>query len=651
MTQEEKAQKIAKLRALQAGTLVKRVERGFMHAQKDTHTRKRDLLADASTFDQVNAALEAQAATTLAVSDGSTARSKYTKGAISLDDSQVQALDGLLSNQYAALIGYAGSGKTTVLSFLVDELRRHYQELEIARLEYNEREKVLETKVGVHLPIWFAAFTGRAAEMIALKMPPHMRGMVSTIHRLLGYYPETVEVDDPASPNGFKVVRRFVPAYTKVNKLPYKCIVIDEAGMCPPDLWNNLLDAITDDCRVYLVGDISQLPPVMGVSPLPLAMTALPTFELDKIHRQALDSPIIANATRIREGKAPQNATGKFVVYQVEAYGPRASVDAAVFRFKIVDSIRQLHAKGSFDPWLDTILVPMAKRENLQTGMVYEASAGQFNADLRNLFNPSSANARVLIQGGMRAFDVSDVAVDDKLMITRNGTLEAINGTAYGVTNGMLGRVGAIRPNPLYRGKQVERTTDDIAADAANASKALHMQDINSIFSGMVDASAENYQEDETETTRQCSHIVELELLGRGGAVVQLRTAGDFSNLLYAYAVTVHKSQGGEYRKVFIALCSVGAGPLLSRELLYTAVTRAKEACVIFHDGRSLAKALHNQRIKGRTLAEKAQSILTMVKAGKEGLPVMPEPRSLADADRQLARAEAGAEAEAEAEA
>ena len=69
--------------------------------------------------------------------------------------------------------------------------------------------------------------------------------------------------------------------------------------------------------------------------------------------------------------------------------------------------------------------------------------------------------------------------------------------------------------------------------------------------------------------------------------------AYDFSlleDLEHAYAVTVHKSQGSEYPIVIIPMCSAAA-MLLSRNLLYTAVTRA-EKMVILVGGADIAKLM-----------------------------------------------------------
>ena len=589
--------------------------RAVEKAQHIALKREADLLKPDS-FDAVNSALAAKAEPATA------SNSRYSRGGISLDESQIAALEGLLANQYAALIGYAGTGKTTVLSFFTEELKRYYQEQEIAHLEYDERARRVVEKRNFSMPIHFAAYTGRAAEMIALKSTDAAKAPVSTVHRLLGYHPEEVEaIGKDGKPY---VSRRFVPSYDENNKLPYSCIVIDEAGMLPPELWNNLVKACKPDTRIYLVGDISQLPPIMGQSPLPFAMLHWPTFELAKIHRQALDSPIIANATRIRQGEKPVNYPGKFVTYSVEAYSA-GKVDGAIFRHKVIDSIKQLYAKGSYDIWQDAILTPIAKMESEQSGMPMEASAGMFNRELRNLFNGDKT--RIIIQGGMRSLSVPDVAIDDKLMITRNGFLQTNEGVDYAVTNGMQGRVVGIRPNPLYRGTKAERTTDDIERDAREGAANFHHVDLNELFNAnVIDAES---KEEETESTRQCSHIVELELLGRKGKVVELRTAGDFSNLQYAYAITVHKSQGGEFRRVFVALCSANAGPLLSRELLYTAVTRAREVCVIFHDVQALSKTLAKQKIEGKTLEEKAKSVMRNSGKSNAELPHMPAPKRI----------------------
>ncbi len=89
-------------------------------------------------------------------------------------------------------------------------------------------------------------------------------------------------------------------------------------------------------------------------------------------------------------------------------------------------------------------------------------------------------------------------------------------------------------------------------------------------------------------------------------ATVDLEKATDVNNLLGGYAITVHKAQGSEYDKVFLLLHQSHA-TMISRELIYTAMTRAAKHLYIICEPNSLEKAVRSQRIKGDTLAEKAE--------------------------------------------
>jgi exodeoxyribonuclease V alpha subunit len=67
----------------------------------------------------------------------------------------------------------------------------------------------------------------------------------------------------------------------------------------------------------------------------------------------------------------------------------------------------------------------------------------------------------------------------------------------------------------------------------------------------------------------------------------------DLGDLALAYASTVHKVQGSEFQAVIVVL-HASHHVLLSRALLYTAVTRGKRLVVILGDERALSRAVHN---------------------------------------------------------
>ena len=69
--------------------------------------------------------------------------------------------------------------------------------------------------------------------------------------------------------------------------------------------------------------------------------------------------------------------------------------------------------------------------------------------------------------------------------------------------------------------------------------------------------------------------------------------------LEHAWAMTVHKSQGSEYRAVILALCSASPS-LLSRAVLYTAVTRARSLLIVVGDDVLFARMVENNRTQRR---------------------------------------------------
>ena len=68
----------------------------------------------------------------------------------------------------------------------------------------------------------------------------------------------------------------------------------------------------------------------------------------------------------------------------------------------------------------------------------------------------------------------------------------------------------------------------------------------------------------------------------------------ELDELTHAYAVSIHRSQGSEYPCVVIPL-TTSAWLMLRRNLLYTAVTRAKQMVVLVASRRALAKAVRTQ--------------------------------------------------------
>ncbi len=99
---------------------------------------------------------------------------------------------------------------------------------------------------------------------------------------------------------------------------------------------------------------------------------------------------------------------------------------------------------------------------------------------------------------------------------------------------------------------------------------------------------------------------VKVEFLEEAGPLIVSYEFHELDELTLAYAVTVHKSQGSEYPAIVIPLTREHY-MLLQRNLLYTAITRAKRLCILIGQSRALEVAVRNNRVTQRNtgLAER----------------------------------------------
>ncbi len=103
---------------------------------------------------------------------------------------------------------------------------------------------------------------------------------------------------------------------------------------------------------------------------------------------------------------------------------------------------------------------------------------------------------------------------------------------------------------------------------------------------------------------------IKVEFLEEAGPLLVSYNFHELDELVLAYAVTVHKSQGSEYPAIVLTLVNQHY-MLLQRNLLYTAITRAKRLCVIVGQSRALEAAVRNNRVALRNtgLAERLSAL------------------------------------------
>ena len=115
---------------------------------------------------------------------------------------------------------------------------------------------------------------------------------------------------------------------------------------------------------------------------------------------------------------------------------------------------------------------------------------------------------------------------------------------------------------------------------------------------------------------RAASHVITLVNMDTN-LEVEIQNAGDVNDMELAYAMTVHKSQGCEWDHVIFVAHNSHAN-MLSRELVYTAVTRAAKKLEIVCDWDALKKAPTKKRIKGDTLEEKIKHFVGNIEREKQ---------------------------------
>lgn len=156
---------------------------------------------------------------------------------------------------YTVIAGYAGTGKSTLVQFIIDAL------------ELLQQDAV------------YIAYTGKAS--LVLRNKGCSNSM--TAHRLLYHAKEK-----PDGTYEFKPKRHL--------EFNYKIIVLDECSMLPQEMWDLLL---SHKVHVIALGDPGQLPPVDGAT----SILDHPHVMLEEVVRQAQDNPIIRLSMDIRSGK------------------------------------------------------------------------------------------------------------------------------------------------------------------------------------------------------------------------------------------------------------------------------------------------------------------------------------------------------------
>lgn len=524
-------------------------------------------------------AVEQSTGTASAAPGYEAAKAEY-HGAFSLDitlnEKQLLAKDYAMAGKNFCLIGPAGSGKTTtqreVAATLLEQGRLHQTSF---KLQGMNGQRVSAPSIA------FVAYTRRAAanlQRAVHKLPEleeALRYNIMTVHALLEYEPFFFYDEEKQ-----KESMRFEPQRHAGNPLDITHLVIEESSMLGLDLWDRLYDALPPGVQIIFIGDINQLPPVFGPSILNYALVQLPVVELDRVYRQAGDSNILGNAHKILAGESDLIEAPDFVI--MEGKNP-VQVGQSKMAITLAKIFEMWCENGEYDPEQDMILSPYNKQDLGTTNM--NKFIAQFLGQKRN------AVVYEIIAG----FNKHYLAVGDRVMVNKqDGVIEEI------VHNGnYMGQM----PQPAS--EALTRFGILLIDHAANGEGSSLDDEVNTL--SYENFSLATLEEQDVERKQQASHVVKVRILDTG-ALVELTGAGDFSEQVFSlgYVLTVHKAQGCEWRKVFFIFHKDHA-TMHYRELVYTAVTRAREQFMWIAKRCYIKKAIENPRIKGNNLADKIE--------------------------------------------
>ncbi len=441
----------------------------------------------------------------------------------------IDALDRLLATpkDRAALIlkGYAGTGKTTLVGALVKVLAE-------------ERRKVV-----------LLAPTGRAAKVLSA----YAQAEASTIHRRIYSMG-----DDDEGYGGMSV---------KKNRDAGALFVVDEASMIGSgrgegsfgnrDLLSDLFEHVfgARGTKLLLIGDPAQLPPVgsdhspaLVVKDLADSGLVAGSIELTDVVRQAEDSGILVNATALRHTLATMPAEPP-----------------------------EKDKKPEIIPTFDTSFPDVERIEGLDLQDALEQAYGRHGDDEVCLICRSNKRAYQYsqqVRARIHGFD-EELMANDRLMVVKNNYFWAgENGKKELIANGeqiLVKRMKGIEEKYGLRFADLE-----VSWWSGNEEREMDVKVIVDVLAA----------EGPALPGPRMKLLAQSVLAG-----IMAKTKGERFNLLkrdpyanalqvkYAYAVTCHKAQGGQWKSVFVDQGYV-TEEMIDREYvrwLYTAVTRASE--------------------------------------------------------------------------
>ena len=450
-----------------------------------------------------------------------------------LHENQIKAINVANNNAFSIITGGPGTGKTYTVAQLVIALQQATESGEDAS------KSIRFSTDSASLAL--AAPTGKAAQRMQESLQAALDAAdvelqlqeAKTIHRLLG------------------IGRTGRPRYDANNPLGEDIIIVDEASMLGVELANYLVSAVKPGARLILLGDANQLAAVDAGAVL-ADLCRIPRLEpihaeLTESRRFTADSGIGKLAYQINKAETDTQA-----IWQLLKHDKALS-------FRYVNSVNALQTEASLDNKIENSL---SKNKNISNlNLNYHPYINKIKTLLINPIEKSMPESvKDTIASLMETFNQFRV-----LTAGHNGEWgdHYINNyfTQWHLTELKL----PLGQNTWFHGRPVMVLQNNYELGLFNGDIGFCLQ---------------------TGDNRSRLEVF-FENKKQGIAVNLLNE----EVIATAYAMTIHKSQGSEFDHVAITFDNSHAR-LLSKELIYTAVTRAKKQVTIYSTKHALEKAV-----------------------------------------------------------
>jgi exodeoxyribonuclease V alpha subunit len=433
---------------------------------------------------------------------------------------QALAAAAAVLRRFAVVAGGPGTGKTTTVARIVALLAE--------QAAANGEPDPL---------VALAAPTGKAAARLEeavhasaldLDVDPGVRAQLlglgaSTLHRLLGWRPD--------SHSRFR--------HDRANRLPHDVVIVDETSMVSLSLMARLVEAVRPEARLILVGDPGQLTSIEAGAVLgDIVGPATTSLRLSEPTRAALSEASGHEVQAADPGPGAAIGDGIVVLDRTHRYGTAIGA--------VADAIR----RGDADAVLEALADPAGDEVTWIAADPGDPGAGGALAAIRDRAVATARTVTGAARAGDAAAALTALGGFRVLCAHRRGPHGVSAWTAHIESWLADALAGFATEGRWYPGRPLLVTENDYGLRLYNGDTGVVVTD------GRTSAAFE-----------------------RRGEIVHFSPAR-LNAVETVYAMTVHKSQGSQFATAAVVLPDA-TSPLLTRELFYTAITRAREHLIL----------------------------------------------------------------------